>query len=248
LGLKNYVHIQSSALQALAAIPLPPSPAANTYSAGWQALADKAAKLTDTFLATAPYSDLKVFETLLRSLPAGCNVQYGNSTPVRYSGLFKHNHTITVNANRGTSGIDGCVSTAAGAAYANGRITVCIVGDISFLYDSNALWNNYLSTDLRIVVINNSGGNIFRLIEGPGQVPGFEKYFETRHSLDVKHLALMYGLPYYFCDRLNQLDEVLTSFYQPANGKHCILEIKTDGPVSADTYKAYFDFLRTHNS
>ncbi|MCW5909401.1 MAG: 2-succinyl-5-enolpyruvyl-6-hydroxy-3-cyclohexene-1-carboxylic-acid synthase [Chitinophagales bacterium] len=219
----------------------------NTFAHEWATVAKHAATLKFSFLQNALYSDFTVFEKLIASLPEGANVQYGNSTPVRYSNLFLHKNSVSVNANRGTSGIDGCVSTAAGAAYANNKLTVCIVGDVSFFYDSNALWNNYLSPNFRIIIINNSGGNIFRLIDGPAQINNFEKFFETPHSLNAQHLASMYNIHYYFSDRFETLEEILPTFYAPQTGQRpAILEIKTNNITDAAVYKQYFDYLRNN--
>jgi 2-succinyl-5-enolpyruvyl-6-hydroxy-3-cyclohexene-1-carboxylate synthase len=215
----------------------------SSFSLGWQKLSAIVKSRHTSFLSEAPFCDLKVFETLVHSFPPGANVQYGNSSPVRYSNLFEHKH-VSVSANRGTSGIDGCVSTAAGAAYATKNLTINIVGDISFLYDSNALWNKQLSEHLRIVVINNGGGNIFRMIDGPQSVNQFENYFETKHELNVAHLASMYGLPYYICSTENELKKTLPAFFNAQGGKAAILEIKTDGMLSAEVYKQYFSQLK----
>jgi 2-succinyl-5-enolpyruvyl-6-hydroxy-3-cyclohexene-1-carboxylate synthase len=216
------------------------------FSFLWHNLSAKSNELKGEYLKSIPFSDLKVMEAVVASLPEHANVQYGNSTPVRYSNFFEHKSSITVNANRGTSGIDGCVSTAAGAAWVNNKPTVCVVGDVSFFYDSNSLWNNYLSPNFRIIVINNSGGNIFRLIEGPGKVKDFEMFFETQHHLNASHLASMYNIPYYFSDRLETLEEILPSFYAPQNGRPAILEIKTNNETSAAVYKQYFEYLRNN--
>lgn len=215
----------------------------STYSEVWQSLHQKAKSLSEKYFSAIPFCDAKVFQTLVQSFPDGANIQYGNSTPVRYANFFEHKKLITINANRGASGIDGCVSTAAGAAYANSKLTVCTVGDVSFFYDSNALWNNYLSPDLRIVIINNSGGNIFRWLEGAARLNDFEKFFETKHNLHASHLADMYSLPYYICATQNELEEILKTFYSKS-GSAKILEIKTDGVLSADVYKKYFEYLR----
>jgi 2-succinyl-5-enolpyruvyl-6-hydroxy-3-cyclohexene-1-carboxylate synthase len=185
-----------------------------------------------------------VFDTLNKRLTGNTGVQYGNSTPIRYANFFKPGNVLSVNANRGTSGIDGSLSTAAGAAYATRIPTVCVLGDVSFLYDSNALWNNYLSPKLRIIVINNNGGNIFRLIEGPNTVIGFEEFFETRHQLTAKHLATMYGLPYYFCAAQSELEETLDTFLNTRKGgQAAILEIKTNSELSAAAFRNYFEYL-----
>mgnify|MGYP000155507998 CR=1 FL=1 len=216
------------------------------FQQNWLSLSKQAEQLSSSYLATTPFCDLKVFETVLATLPQPAHIQFGNSTPIRYGNLFKQKTEHQSNSNRGTSGIDGCLSTATGAAYVHNALTVCIMGDISFLYDSNALWNNYLSPNLRIVIINNSGGNIFRLIEGPNQVNDFEKFFETTHNLTAKHLANMYQLPYYFCTNQAELNQVLQTFYQPQNGKPAILEIKTDNLLSAQAFKNYFSHLTIH--
>lgn len=217
-----------------------------TYKNDWLKLSKQADELSSQYFAKAGYSDLKVFETLLQQLPSNAYLQFGNSTPVRYSNLFKQRNGQRVNANRGTSGIDGCVSTAAGAAYATDKLTVCIVGDVSFIYDSNALWNNYLSSKLKIIIINNNGGNIFRLLDGPQKANNFEKFFETKHQYTAEHLAAMYGLPYYYCVAQNELDKTLQNFLDDKTGKSSILEIKTDGAISAAVYTKYFEHLKNN--
>lgn len=211
----------------------------------WLSTSGKAAELSKSYCNKLDFCDLKAYEYLIESYPTNSHIQYGNSTPVRYSAYFKHHPSVTVNANRGTSGIDGCVSTAAGAAYLHSTLTICVVGDISFFYDSNSLWNNYLSPQLRIVIINNGGGNIFRLLEGPQNAPNFERFFETRHPLHAQHLATMFGLPYYICASLKQLSGTLHEFYSDSD-KAKILEIKTDGVFSAEVYKQYFDYLKSN--
>lgn len=220
----------------------------SSFRKNWLDLSQKAELLTANFLKKARFSDLKAFQIITSNFPDKANIQLGNSTPVRYTNLLPYNTRNSFNANRGTSGIDGCLSTAAGAAHVNRNKTVCITGDVSFFYDSNALWNNYLSPDFRIIILNNSGGNIFRLIDGPGKVKDFEIFFETAHNLNAKHLAGMYDLPYYFCDSTNKLESILQKFYQPQKGRAAILEIKTNNEISAATYKAYFEFLKQHKS
>lgn len=214
------------------------------FKTSWHNLSAKVEQQKSDYLQEAPYSDFTVLQKLVSSFPQGSHIQYGNSTPVRYSNFFPHDISLTVNANRGTSGIDGCVSTAAGAAHVTKEMTICVVGDVSFLYDSNALWNNHLSPNFRIIIINNSGGNIFRLMDGPAEMPDFEKFFETKHTLTAKHLATMFDIPYYFCDQPEHLDEALADFYLPKKGRPAILEIKTNNVISAAVFKQYFKTIR----
>ena len=116
--------------------------------------------------------------------------------------------------NRGTSGIDGSTSTAIGAAVANKKQTVFITGDIGFLYDSNGLWNEYIPKNFKIILINNGGGGIFRILPGHDETPVFNTFFETSHCLTAEHLAKMYGFQYQIAsseETLNQQLQLLFS-------------------------------------
>lgn len=148
---------------------------------------------------------------LLAQLPEKCTLHFGNSTPVRY--LLKWNHllkrkSIVAHANRGTSGIDGSVSTAVGMAQNDDLLHVLILGDLSLMYDRNGLWNNYLPENFKIIVVNNAGGGIFRRIPGPKSQPELESYFTARQPCDFERLAEMHGLAYIRFDgkELSQMD------------------------------------------
>ena len=111
---------------------------------------------------------------------------------VRYANILgiPQGRQIEVFANRGTSGIDGCTSTAVGAALAQPeRPVVLLTGDVAFFYDRNAFWHNYPTPNLRVVLFNNHGGGIFRLIDGPRQQPELEEFFETRQPLTAENTA-----------------------------------------------------------
>src|SRR5690606_22266135 len=136
-------------------------------------------KLQNQFAENTGFSDFKVFEKIIETLPENIDLQYSNSSAIRYAQLFDHRPDIRVFCNRGTSGIDGSTSTAAGAAMADERQTVLISGDIAFFYDSNGLWNNYIPNNFRIILINNGGGNIFKIIPGPENSGVVEEVFET---------------------------------------------------------------------
>lgn len=196
------------------------------------------------YLQNIGWSDLKAFEILLGAVPKESNLQLSNSSVVRYAQLFKTGHELLWNSNRGTSGIDGCSSTAAGAAWVNGKATTLITGDISFFYDSNALWNRYLKSNLRIVVISNGGGGIFRFIPGPSDVPELEDYFEVAQQMDVCALAKAYGVTCYSASSALELEKVLPEFYAPHKGA-VILEVKTPREENDKVLKAYFKHLKS---
>ncbi len=195
------------------------------------------------YYSTIPYSDFRVFGLLIQHLPPDSQVHLANSTPVRYAQLFDYEQPLVFRSNRGTSGIDGCVSTAAGAAAVNPAIATVITGDIGFLYDSNALWNNQLAPNLRIVVINNRGGNIFRVLPGPDKYAEMEPYLETAHSYSARGIALSFGVPYFTASGEEELLKVIPEFYA-TTGKPGLLEIFTPAALSAEVLLNYFKFLK----
>jgi 2-succinyl-5-enolpyruvyl-6-hydroxy-3-cyclohexene-1-carboxylate synthase len=196
----------------------------------------------NNYIKKAPYSDLKVFDLILKVIPDFSEVQFSNSAIIRYSQLFEMNSTITVFCNRGTSGIDGSTSTALGAAYATQKSTTLVTGDLSFFYDSNALWNNYIPKDVRIIIINNSGGGIFKIIPGPKKSSALE-YFETPHCLTAEHLSLMFGLEYSTAHNLKTLQQKVVNFYDTSD-KPKILEIFTPSDQNDLVLKAYINNLK----
>ena len=179
---------------------------------------------------------------VLNVIPDFSEVQFSNSAIIRYSQLFEMNSTITVFCNRGTSGIDGSTSTALGAAYATQKPTTLVTGDLSFFYDSNALWNNYIPKDVRIIIINNSGGGIFKIIPGPKKSSALE-YFETPHCLTAEHLSTMFGFEYSTAHNLKSLEKEVVSFYEKSD-KPKILEIFTPSDQNDLVLKAYINNLK----
>jgi len=178
------------------------------------------------FLKKVPFSDLKVFDVIASTLPKKAMVHISNSSAIRYAQLFDIDSSINVFCNRGTSGIDGSTSTAIGAAVASKRDTILITGDISFLYDSNALWNQYLPQNFKIILINNGGGGIFRILPGHQENNVFNTFFETSHCLTAEHLAKMYNLNYGIASDEKSLNDGLNALYSN-NDKPGILEIFT---------------------
>jgi 2-succinyl-5-enolpyruvyl-6-hydroxy-3-cyclohexene-1-carboxylate synthase len=150
--------------------------------------------------------------------------------------------SLRIFCNRGTSGIDGSTSTAIGAALVDKHPTVLISGDLSFLYDSNGLWNNYVRPDFRIILINNHGGGIFRILPGRRDDENFETYFETVQDLDIGKLCQFYGVAHSMVASEAALAESLSTFYKPSKTAK-LLEIQTPRLENNKILLAYFDFL-----
>ncbi|KLT70341.1 2-succinyl-5-enolpyruvyl-6-hydroxy-3-cyclohexene-1-carboxylic-acid synthase [Flavobacterium sp. ABG] len=194
------------------------------------------------YLNKIPFSDFKVFEKVIASLPKNSQLQISNSSAIRYAQLIDIDSSIEVFCNRGTSGIDGSTSTAIGAAVGSGKQNVFITGDISFLYDSNALWNAYIPKNFKIILINNGGGGIFRILPGHEEKPVFNTYFETSHHLTAEHLAKMYQLRYYAASDLNSLEKSIELLYAE-NDVPVLLEIFTPTSDNDIILKQFFKEL-----
>lgn len=194
------------------------------------------------FIKKAPFSDFTAIRMVMESLPNSILFQIGNSAPIRYAQFFEVDSSISVYCNRGTSGIDGATSTAIGAAVASEKPTVFLTGDISFLYDSNALWNTYIPKNFKIIVINNGGGGIFRILPGHQENAVFNTFFETEHCLTAEHLATMYRFKYLMASDSMSLKKSLKDLYA-SNDRPCILEIFTPTKVNDKVLDDYFAAL-----
>jgi 2-succinyl-5-enolpyruvyl-6-hydroxy-3-cyclohexene-1-carboxylate synthase len=215
----------------------------SNYQSYWQEFKLTREKHHKAYLNTIPYSDLKVFDNILESIPEYCILQLGNSSTVRYSQLFNLNKTLKVYCNRGTSGIDGSTSTAIGAASVSKEQTVFITGDLSFFYDSNALWNNYIPSNFRIIVINNGGGGIFRILPGHKNTDNFDTYFETKHKLSAKQLCEMYDFEYLKAKNQEEIQSKMVSFYS-TSFQPKLLEIFTPRVINDEVLLNYFKNIK----
>ncbi len=212
------------------------------YQKSWLEIKEHRATKHNNFLAQCAYSDLKVFESVLDSIPSDIQLQLSNSSIVRYAQLFHMNPSLRVFCNRGTSGIDGSTSTAIGASVINKGQTVFVTGDISFFYDSNALWNKYIPKSFRVILINNDGGGIFKVIPGPQSTNALE-YFETPHGLTAQQLCDMYQIEYDNANTLNELNVSLSDFYSESE-RPKLLEVFTPSSENDKVLKQYFESLK----
>jgi 2-succinyl-5-enolpyruvyl-6-hydroxy-3-cyclohexene-1-carboxylate synthase len=121
--------------------------------------------------------------------------------------------------------------------------TVFITGDLSFFYDSNALWNQYITTNFKIIIINNSGGGIFRILPDAKQVPYFDTFFETKHQLTASQLSEMHSFGYQSANDMPTLKTQLASFFENSETPQ-ILEIFTPSDINEAILLSYFDYIK----
>jgi 2-succinyl-5-enolpyruvyl-6-hydroxy-3-cyclohexene-1-carboxylate synthase len=214
------------------------------YREAWKMVDERTLGLHHRVVADAPFCDLTVFSSLNDRIPGDSDVHVANSTPARYVQLFDRVRGHRWFSNRGTSGIDGCTSTAVGAAHATQKLTTLITGDTAFCYDSNAFWNEHLSPLLKLIIIDNGGGNIFRYIDGPDKDPDLLKWFEAPHTRNIEKLVKSYDLPYYRANDGASLLTGLDQLYGP-HSKPAVLHITTDALTSPKVLREYFTKLRS---
>ncbi len=187
------------------------------------------------------FNEFSAFGHALGALPDRTALHLANSMAVRYAnilGLPPGRH-IEVFANRGTSGIDGCNSTAVGGALAQpGRPVVLLTGDVAFFYDRNAFWHNYPTPNLRVVLFNNHGGGIFRIIDGPRQQPELDEFFETHQALTADNLCRDFGMRYFPVATFAELEAALPVFFAAETGA-AVLEVFTDSKTNAAFFEEY---------
>ena len=232
-------HFKTNINTFLEAIAPKLSPVASSYKDTWLSLYRKTLQKREMFLETIPFSDMASYKAIFEHIPAPYHIQISNSAPIRYAQLFHSKADWQVYCNRGTSGIDGSTSTAIGASVLSPLPTLLITGDLSFFYNSNALWCNYIPKNFKIIVINNAGGGIFRILPTNKETSFFETFQETTHSLTAEHLCKMYGLSYLQAQCKEEVLKALEVFFKEKETP-MLLEIFTPKEVNAGVLKDYF--------
>jgi 2-succinyl-5-enolpyruvyl-6-hydroxy-3-cyclohexene-1-carboxylate synthase len=214
----------------------------SNFALSWQKIDALRKERHAKYLQTTPFSDLKVFEILLKQLPENSVLQLANSSVIRYAQLFDDGRHVPHYSNRGAAGIDGSTSTAVGFALCTSKPVFLISGDISFFYDSNAFFHQHMPKNLKIIVVNNAGGNIFTIIPGPKTTGKSSVFFEAPQKASIELLSQTYGLNYLFAGDEQQLN---LQFEKLKNAhKATVLEVKTPGEINSDILNNYFKFLQ----
>ncbi|MCY7358094.1 MAG: 2-succinyl-5-enolpyruvyl-6-hydroxy-3-cyclohexene-1-carboxylic-acid synthase [Rudanella sp.] len=206
----------------------------------WQQADRQATRIVQQSLAESAFTDWTATQAIMDSLPTDSILHLANSMPVRYANLcgLPADRQVAVSANRGVSGIDGCLSTAVGAALQTDKLVTVLIGDVAFFYDRNALWHAQLPPNLRIVLLNNHAGHIFRIIDGPNRQPELAEFFETEQPLTARRTAEDAQIEYRFADNQGDLETALVGFFELSE-RAILLEIKTDKLVNEREFGVY---------
>ncbi|AEA42285.1 2-succinyl-5-enolpyruvyl-6-hydroxy-3-cyclohexene-1-carboxylic-acid synthase [Fluviicola taffensis] len=217
-------------------------PHKSRFGFAWKKIDQFGAEEQKQICNAQPWSDLKAMEFVMDVIPDQCNLHISNSSLIRYALLFDPIKTLKYWCNRGTSGIDGSSSTAVGSAIVSSKEShVLVTGDLSFFYDSNAWWSKYLPSNLRIILVNNGGGDIFNIIPGPKSTNQWKKIFVAEQELSAENIAKTYGLDYFEASSLSDLEGNLELFFgESSNDKPKILEINTMNEQNSAVLETYF--------
>lgn len=186
-------------------------------------------------LSHAEFGEWKAIHQALSLMPGKSKLHLANSMAVRYVN-FLGPRPQEVICNRGTSGIDGSNSTAVGCTFTTKEMVTLITGDMAFFYDRNAFWNNYTFNNLRVILLNNHAGGIFRIIDGPAMQPELEEFFETKQALSAENLAREFNFHYKQVTLEEDYLKALDGFFQPSVQPK-IIEVITDSKNNTSILK-----------
>ena len=210
-----------------------------SYAETWHRAAIRAAAIHDRIITLAPWCDLSAMAEIFRMIPPDWHLHLSNGTPIRYAQLMDCSHILRSDYNRGVSGIDGCTSTAIGASAVYDGVVLLITGDMSFQYDLGALASQLLSGRMKMVVMMNGGGSIFRFIASTRHLPELERDFAVGTRLPLWQLCDGYGIDCYEVSDAGSLRKAWTSFASPGP-RPALLAVHTSGPLSAQVLTDYF--------
>ena len=226
--------IEASAEQLLAAMDeaVQEKRSSHEYFTLWKEQADK------LIIPDFAFSDMYTMQQFMRVIPKGSILNLGNSMTIRISHYFDLDSSIEVFCNRGVNGIDGCVSTFIGQSAVTDKKSFLVVGDLTFFYDMNGLWNRYLGKNIRILLNNNGGAALFNYVYKDNDYPSLDKNVAAAHNATAKGWAQSLGMEYITAGNKEEFDVGLQKFVSDSD-KPIMFEVFTDKKIDA---KAQLDF------
>jgi 2-succinyl-5-enolpyruvyl-6-hydroxy-3-cyclohexene-1-carboxylate synthase len=211
--------------------------AASEWTHRWTAASETAGRLLDDQLGEV-LSEPVAARLLTARAPEGSGLMLASSMPVRDTDTYgaEAQGAPFVAANRGASGIDGTVATAAGLARGLQREVTLLLGDLALLHDLNSLALLAASPEpVIVVVINNHGGGIFSFLPIARHREVFESFFGTPHAFSFEHAARMFDLDYASPASLDDFARI----YEEALSERssCIIEVTTDRAENVELHR-----------
>ena len=180
-----------------------------------------------------PYSSMYAIQQYLKKIPDYSLLHIANSNSIRMASYFDVKEHVEVYDNRGAHGIDGSMSAFIGQAYINENLSFLVIGDLSFFYDMNALWNQYVGNNIRILLCNNFGGAIFHTYPNTENVPTLDEHLGAAHQTNAKEWVLSRGFKYLSATNKEELDLAMNELMVEKSEQPIILEVFTDKEMDA---------------
>lgn len=188
-----------------------------------------------------PYSEISVIGELIKHLPVPCALHLANSSTVRYAQLFTISPQVKIECNRGVNGIEGSLSTAIGYATASNELNFIVIGDLSFFYDMNAIWNRNYGVNIRILLLNNGGGEIFHTLPGMDKSGRSRKFITAEHDTTAQGWAEECGFIYIKVSQESELKKAMSRFTTPETQMQpMLLEVFTNKEQDTMLLKEYY--------
>ena len=204
----------------------------------WQSFLDAYAAHADAYAPEySQMATVKYFEEQLADLDIDICVHYANSSAVRLACIYAQHY---VWCNRGVNGIEGSLSTAAGFSLATHDMTVCVIGDLSFFYDQNALWNSNLRGNLRIILLNNRGGGIFRQLPGLSDSPAADDLVMASHENTAQGICTQNDIGYMSAKNMDEMQIGIVTLLTRESERPMLLEVFTDSNDDVKVLEKYF--------
>lgn len=188
------------------------------------------------------YSNLYVTQKLMNNIPKDSILNLANSSTIRLAQYFDNDPSIKIYCNRGIHGIDGCMSTFIGQSAVTDKLSFLIIGDLTFFYDMNALWNRYVGKNVRIMLVNNSGAALFHFNQGLQKYPTLNENVAADHNATAKGWAESRGFKYLSSTNKEEFDKNLVEFVNPNSDKPIILEVFTKKEEDARLQHEFFEY------
>ena len=190
------------------------------------------------------YSEMaavKCFESHITIHSSLFTIHYANSTAIRLANIFAQH---SVYCNRGVNGIDGSLSTAAGFSVVTEENVFCVIGDLSFFYDQNALWNQNLQGNFRILLLNNGKGGIFNLLRGLEQSSARDQFVAAEHHTSAEGICQQNNVKYLKATNMEELQQGISTLLNINSSRPVLLEVFTDPAEDERVYKDYYKTLK----
>lgn len=221
----------------------------------WKVLLTRVRQLRDAYRPS--YSQMAAVRYFEQQFPLssegteGAAVHYANSTAIRLANIYANHFCY---CNRGVNGIEGSLSTAAGYSLLEKPSLIphspflkkafCIIGDLSFFYDQNALWNQNLRGNLRILLLNNGKGGIFNMLRGLEQSPARDRFVAAEHHTTAKGICLENDVVYLTATNEQEMQQGIDRLFQMDSTRPVLLEVMTDASVDEQVLRDYYATLK----